>query len=86
MLVPSSSLPTRPHLSASCPCPGRSGSLTGLLYLHTPHPDTHKSVILHRDIKPSNILSFWTWSLGVDKRSPLADMGLRGRSARRPHT
>jgi serine/threonine protein kinase len=44
--------------------------VTGLLYLHTPDPDTHKPTILHGDIKPSNIL------LDLDKRARLADMGL----------
>jgi serine/threonine protein kinase len=44
--------------------------VTGLLYLHTPDPDTHKPAILHRDIKPSNIL------LDLDNRARLADMGL----------
>ena len=44
--------------------------VTGLLYLHTPDPDTHKPPILHRDMKPSNIL------LNLDKRARLANMGL----------
>ena len=44
--------------------------MTGLLYLHTPDPDTHTPTILHCDIKPSNIL------LDQDKRARLADMGL----------
>jgi hypothetical protein len=44
--------------------------VTGLLYLHTPDPHTHKPTISHRDIKPSNVL------LDQDKRARLADMGL----------
>jgi vacuolar-type H+-ATPase subunit H len=45
-------------------------AVRGLLFLHTPNPDTHKPAILHHDIKPSNIL------LGEDDRARLADMGL----------
>lgn len=46
------------------------GAMSGLAYLHTPDPDTHKPTILHRDIKPSNIL------LDTDLQPRLADMGL----------
>ncbi len=44
--------------------------VTGLLYLHTPYPHTHKPTILHHDIKPNNVL------LDQVKRARLADMGL----------
>ena len=46
------------------------GALCGLVYLHTPDPETHKPKNLHRDIKPSNIL------LGQDLNARLSDMGL----------
>ena len=46
------------------------GAVRGLLFLHTPDPDTHKPVILHHDVKLSNIL------LDADGHARLADMGL----------